>query len=401
MRQLLLSYDFPPIGGGIARLTGELARRYPPGSLVVSTGLVDGSGPSDARYPNPIDRVGIRSTRLRTVQGLLVWSYRARRLAHAFHPRFSWCGNLKPAGFPALWLRRREGIPYGIILYGSELLLLRHRIRRSPRKRVAARLALREASVLVTVSSFTRSLCLDMLDEIGLDSTALDVRAIPLGTDPRHFRPGIATGEVRARYGLEGGRWLLTVARLEVHKGIDTGLKIVAALACAYPDLRYAIVGSGSRRRELEAMARDLGVTDRVRFLTGVPDDDLPALYNCAEIYLGLSRPAELLIEGFGIALTEASACGIPVVGGRAGGIPDAVREGETGLLVDSTDLPTVVDLVRSLLADRELRRRLGEGGRRAVEGYFNWDRVTADLRRTGDEYAAPEVIGARRRTGG
>jgi phosphatidylinositol alpha-1,6-mannosyltransferase len=126
-----------------------------------------------------------------------------------------------------------------------------------------------------------------------------------------------------------------------------------------------------------------------VRFLTSVPDADLPALYNCAELYLGLSRPEELLIEGFGIALSEASACGIPVVGGLAGGIPDAVRDGETGLLVDSTDPSAVVGVVRSLLADRELRTRLGDGGRRAVESYFNWDRVTADVRRMGEEFAA------------
>ena len=124
-----------------------------------------------------------------------------------------------------------------------------------------------------------------------------------------------------------------------------------------------------------------------MRFLTSVPDSDLPALYNCAELYLGLSRPAELLIEGFGIALVEASACGIPVVGGLAGGIPDAVRDRETGILVDSTDLGAVLDVVRSLLADRELRKRLGDGGRRAVESYFNWDRVTEDIRRTGEEF--------------
>jgi phosphatidylinositol alpha-1,6-mannosyltransferase len=250
------------------------------------------------------------------------------------------------------------------------------------------------------VSRWTRGLCLDVLDEIGLDPAAFDVRAVPLGTDPLHFRPGIATDEVRSRYGLEPGRWLLTVARLEVHKGIDTGLKVVAALGEAHPDLGYAIVGSGSRRQQLEALARNLGVTHRVRFLTGVPDADLPALYNCAEIYLGLSRPGELQVEGFGISLTEASACGIPVVGGRAGGIPDAVREGETGVLVDSTDVHAVVDVVRSLLADGELRRRLGDGGRRAVESYYNWDRVTADVRRMGDEHAAPDAAGAGRRAG-
>ena len=178
------------------------------------------------------------------------------------------------------------------------------------------------------------------------------------------------------------------MARLVGHKGVDTGLRVLAALRQAFPDLRYAIVGSGPMQVQLETLARDLGVEQLVRFLTGVPDEDLPALYNSAEIYLGLSRAEGLLMEGFGISLVEASACGIPVVGARQGGIPDAVREGETGLLVDSTDLPAIVEVVRSLLENQELARRLGLEGRRAVETYFNWDRVTAEVRRTGDEMA-------------
>lgn len=386
-RQILASYDFPPVGGGIARLTGELAKRYPAGTLLVSTGLHPGSEQVDAELPNRVDRVGIKSTRLRTIQGLLAWSHRLRRLAQAFDPAFIWCGNLKPAAFPALWVRRREGIPYGIMLYGSELLLLQQRTRRMPRKRWAARMAIRQAAVLVAVSDWTRRLSLEVLDELGLRPGEIEVRTIPLGTDPVHFRVGLDTRAVRERYGLDGGRWLLTVARLAAHKGIDTGLKVLAALREEHPDLRYAVVGTGIKQAELEALARDLGVADRVRFLTGVPDADLPAVYNCAELYLGLSRPEELLIEGFGIALTEASASGIPVIGGLAGGIPDAVRDGETGLLVDSTDLSAVVASVRSLLANKELTRRLGEAGRRAVESHFNWDRVTADVRRIGGEF--------------
>jgi phosphatidylinositol alpha-1,6-mannosyltransferase len=384
-RQLLLSYDFPPIGGGIARVTGELARRYPPGSLLISTGRYPGSAAVDAQLPNQVDRVGIRSTRLRTLQGLVLWSRRARRLARAFQPGFVWCGNLKPAGFPALWLHRREGIPYGLMFYGSELLLLQQRIRNSRLKRAAAELTLRNAAVLVAISDWTRRLCLEVLSEIG---SRADVRTIPLGTDPVHFRPGMDTRTVRARYGLDNRRWLLTVARLVGHKGIDTGLRVLAALRDAYPDLRYAIVGSGPTQPQLEKLACQLGIMDSVRFLTGVPDDDLPAIYNCAEIYLGLSRPEGLLMEGFGISLSEASACGIPVVGARQGGIPDAVREGETGLLVDSTDLSAVIEGVQALLQNQQLARELGRGGRRAVESYFNWDRVTADVRRTGQEFA-------------
>jgi phosphatidylinositol alpha-1,6-mannosyltransferase len=121
------------------------------------------------------------------------------------------------------------------------------------------------------------------------------------------------------------------------HKGIDTVLHVVAALLKEHPTLRYAVVGSGPMQAQLEALALTLGVASRVRFLTDVPDADLPGLYNSAEIYLGVSRPAELMMEGFGISLSEASACGIPVVGGSSGGIPDAVIEGETGLRSDSS----------------------------------------------------------------
>jgi phosphatidylinositol alpha-1,6-mannosyltransferase len=89
-----------------------------------------------------------------------------------------------------------------------------------------------------------------------------------------------------------------------------------------------------------------------------------------------------LQVEGFGISLTEASASGLPVLGGRSGGVEDAVREGETGLLVDPEDAGAVAGAIRRVLGDADLARRLGTGGRAAAESYFNWARVTADLRR-------------------
>ena len=386
MTQLLLAYDFPPIGGGIARMMGELAKRYPPGTLVVSTGRMAGSDEVDTGFRNQVDRVPVSSRRLRTVQGLLAWSHRAAKLAHAMDPEFVWCGNLKPAGYPARWVRQRVGTPYGIFLYGTDLLLLQERLRHSVLKRRTARALIKSSAVLVTISRWTRELCLTVLDELAFREGGIDVRTLPLGTDPDHFRPGIDPSAVRARYRLEEGRWLLTVARLVAHKGIDTVLHVLAALREEHPGLRYAIVGSGAMQGELEGLAGKLGIADRVRFLTDVPDADLPGLYNNAEIYLGVSRPAELMMEGFGISLSEASACGIPVVGGSSGGIPDAVRDNETGLLVDARRPEPVIDAVRLLLRDRELAGRLGAGGRKAVESFYNWDRVTADVRKIGAE---------------
>jgi phosphatidyl-myo-inositol dimannoside synthase len=384
--QLLLTYDFPPIGGGISRMMGELAKRYPPGGLVVSTGSHPGSSEVDAALRNRIDRIQTPSRRLRTFQGLVAWSRRASDLAHLIKPEFVWCGNFKPAGYPARWIRKRVGTPYGIVFYGTDLLLLQDRIGRSPTKRGVARALIGSAAVLVAISQWTRDLCGSVLRQLGFRVGDIDVRTLPLGTDPDHFRPGLDSSIARSRYGLEAGRWLLTVARLAAHKGIDTVIHLLAALRDEYPDLRYAVVGSGPKQAELEALARRLGVADRVRFLTNVPDADLPALYNTAEIYLGVSRPVELMVEGFGISLSEASASGIPVVGGSSGGIPDAVRDGETGLLVDAARPAPVIEAVRRLLRDRELARRLGAGGRKAVESFYNWDRVAADFARIGHE---------------
>jgi phosphatidyl-myo-inositol dimannoside synthase len=400
-KHMLLSYDFPPLGGGIARMMGELARRYPPGTLIVSTGRCRGGAEFDGSLPNRVDRSSVSSRRLRTVQGLLAWSFRAAKLARSVQPDFIWCGNFKPAGYPARWIYHRAGIPYGIFLYGTDLLLLQHQIRWSATKRRAAYALLHRAAVLVPISRWTRDLCVSLLSELGLEDGEKDVRILSLGTDHRHFHPGLDPEPVRRRYGLEPGRWLITVARLVAHKGIDTVIRAMAVLRQEQPDLRYAVVGSGPKLGELESLARHLGVAHRVRFLTDVPDTDLPGLYNHAEIYLGLSRPAGLMIEGFGISLSEASACGIPVIGGSSGGIPDAVRHGETGLLVDAERVEPVIEAVRLLLTDRELAQRLGTGGRKAVESFYNWDRVTADVVRIGRElgtsaFQDSAIVGAR-----
>ena len=361
-------------------MMGELALRYPRNSLIVSTGSYPDSAASDARFPQTIDRIGIRATRLRTVQGLVGWTRRAGRLARQAQPQFTWCGELKPAGYPARWLQLRHGIPYGVIAYGTELLLLDAKIHRSAFKRWSARQLIGNAAVVVAISEWTATLARRVLERLGSDALARGVQVVPLGTTPEYFRPGIDTRGVRDRYGLGDGRWILTVARLEWHKGIDTVIKALAAVRANHPGTRYAVAGVGDRGPHLEQLARDLGLGDAVRFLGAVPDADLPALYNAADLYVGASRYHDLLAEGFGISLVEASACGLAVVGGRSGGVPDAVREGETGILVDPGDPHAVAAGINQLLGDAELRQRLGAAGRRAVETFYNWDRVARDL---------------------
>jgi len=386
---LLLTYDFPPIGGGIARWMAELAKRYPPGSLIVSTGQSGDASDVDASFPNRVDRLPIPSRRLRTIPGLLLWSRRAAVLARSTDAEFIWCGNIKPAAYPAKWTMERTGTPFGILLHGGDLLILQHQVHRSAIKRKTAAALLSSAAVLVANSEWTRDHCLTLLSELDIDASPELVRVVPLGADHQAFRPGLDARDVRARYGLEDGRWLLSVARLTRHKGIDIALQALARLKDRYPALRYAVVGTGEEQAALAGEARELGVADRVRFLTDVPDRDLPALYNCAELYLGVSRMMEQRVEGFGISLAEASACGVPVIAGCSGGIPAAVRNGDTGLLVEAEQPDAVAEAVARLLDDPPLRARLGAAGRRAAESHYNWDRVTADLRRIGQELGA------------
>ena len=394
---LLLAYAFPPIGGGIARWMAEIARRYPPPGVLVSTGQHPDSQETDEELGVAVDRLPIPARRLGALQGLLLWSRRVSQLARSQQARFIWCGDITPAGYPAKWTHERVGTPFGLLLHGADLLVLQHRIHRSALKRRSARALLGAAAVLVANSDWTRGLCQVVLRELELDAMDRRVRTVPLGTDPDFFRPHVPTAAVRSRYGLDApGRWLLSVSRLEPHKGIDTVIRALALLDGTESDVRYAVVGGGESRRELEALAVELGVDDRVHLIGGVPDSDLAALYNLADVYVGPSRRTALSVEGFGIALAEAASSGRPVVAGRSGGIPEAVKHAETGLLVDPESPEQVASSVRKLLREPALAERLGQAGRREIERYYHWNRVAADLTAIAAEYGGE---GVRRRS--
>lgn len=379
-RTLLAVHDFPPMTGGIARATGEIARHAPAGSLVVSTGRVPGSDAFDATSPSRVDRIGVVSGRLRTPAGLTRWAMRASWLAREHRIQFVWAGNLKPAGYVARWLHARHGLPYGLIAYGHDVQLLAHQARVSPFKNQVARALIGSAAGTVAISSWTAARFRDFARQLGLPHSAERVRVIPPGVDGANFRPGLPTAMVRERYGLDARPWLLTVARLVPHKGIDLGINLVQLLRREGFDVGYAVVGEGPEHDALGRLAASLGLAEQVRFLGAVPDADLPALYNSAMAYLGLSREEGLEVEGFGLSFLEAAACGLPVVAGQGGGTADAVANGVTGYVVDPTSVASAAMAVRQLLLDSSRARTMGEAGRARVEREYAWGRVVRDL---------------------
>ncbi len=382
-RTFLITDEFPPIQTGIARLMGEIAQRYPAGELVVSTGQHRDSLETDARLPaGMIDRLPVPSRGLRTLPGLLLWSRRAAALARHRRPGFIWSDSIRPCAYAAKWVHERVRIPYGVLVHGGDLLAELHRVHHSRFARRTARALMGSAAAVVANSQWTREQAQKVLRELGLDPLADGVRVVPLGTDPERFRPGMDTREVRARYRLGDDRWVISVGRLEPYKGIDVALRAVARLRRDGTAVSYLVVGAGKKRAAFRQLAAELGIGDAVRFIGSVPDGDLPALYNVAEAYLGVSRrTGHTRVEGFGVALAEASACALPVVAGRSGGLAEAVKEGETGFVVEPDDPAAVAAALGRVVTDQLLARRLGQAGRKAVESYYNWDRVIRDLR--------------------
>ena len=379
----LLTDEFPPIQTGVARMMGEIAHRYPRGELLVSTGQHHDAPETDGRFPDVVvDRLPMSTRSLKRLAGLLLWARRVASLARQHKPRFIWCDSVRPSAYPARWARERTGVRYGLLVHGGDLLRELHRIHHNPIVRGTAKALLGSASAVVANSQWTREQAQTVLRELGLDPLAERVKIVPLGTDPDQFRPGVDSRDVRARYRLNGGPWIVTVARLEAYKGVDTGIRAVAHLREEGIEAHYAVVGAGRKREAFRRLAEELGVGDLVRFLGAVPDPDLPAIYNVGAVYLGASRRADgTRVEGFGVALAEASSCGLPVVAGRSGGLAEAVQDGESGLVVDPEDVVAVAEALRRVLSDNLLARRLGNGGRKAVEEHYNWDRVINDLR--------------------
>jgi phosphatidylinositol alpha-1,6-mannosyltransferase len=381
-KTFLLTDEFPPIMTGISRLMGEIARRYPKGELLVSTGQHHDAPETDGRYTGTvIDRLPISTKALHGFAGLMFWSRRVVGLARTHKPRFAWADSIRPAGYPAKWAYERVGVKYGVLVHGGDLLKELHAIHHTPFTRRSGKAILKSAAAVVANSHWTREQAQKVLREVGLDPLAERVKVVPLGTDPERFRPGIDARDVRDRYRLNGGRWAITVARLETYKGIDTAMRAVARVRKEGIDLHYAVVGEG-KRSPFRKLAEDLKIADVVRFVGPVPDADLAPLYNAADIYVGVSRQAQgTRIEGFGVALAEAAACGLPVIAGRSGGLAEAVQDGETGIVVDPSDTEAVAQALGRVLGDQLFARRLGQGGRKAVETYYNWDRVIRDLR--------------------
>jgi len=382
-----------PEKGGIATYTHELAHRLGEKGHSVSVltypSAVSPLSPSRhyevQRYPSfdvrPLAKSGGSRASLLTrlppkVFAMALDTARVvRRIPGEQQNRILWAVTWWPEALAAYLVSRIQKIPYVITAHGYEAILPAHTRRHFLYKRV-----LDGAARVFAVSAHTA----DCLVQCKVSEERL--RVIHNGVRPEQFAPDGETrrhvDQARKRFALDGRFVLLTVARLVPRKGHLAVLSALAALKPRIPNLRYLIVGDGPTKDQLQRTVRQLSLEDVVSFGGEVSDQERTALLHACDVFVmpnsDILRPDGVLdTEGFGIGFLEASACGKPVIAGKAGGAPEAVSDGQTGILVDPASTTELEDAIFRLYSDGDLALRLGLEGKQRVEREFTWDGLT------------------------
>jgi phosphatidylinositol alpha-1,6-mannosyltransferase len=175
--------------------------------------------------------------------------------------------------------------------------------------------------------------------------------------------------------GLGSKKVIVSVGRLVHRKGQDVLIESMPEIIKSIDDVHLLLIGEGPYKQELEKRIKNLGLANRVTFVGRVQYADLPQYICVGDVFAmpSRSRLAGLEVEGLGIVYLEASACGLPVIGGISGGAPDAVLQGETGFSVDGRSAHEVAEAIVRVLADKELAQRLGARGRQWIIEQWQW----------------------------
>ena len=200
------------------------------------------------------------------------------------------------------------------------------------------------------------------------------LEVIPSVVDLDWFRPGIDASALRGDLRLGGKRVLAFTGRLVPHKGVDV---ILQALTRLPDDVVLLVIGSGPRLAGLVGLAERLRVADRVRFCAAVTDDDLPRYLALADVFV---CPSQNRLEGFGLAVAEAMAAGLPVVTTDMPGVREVIEPGHEGLLAEPLLSDDLAAKIRILLDDPALARAMGAAGRRRAEERYGLSTVAGRL---------------------
>ncbi|MEO3752190.1 glycosyltransferase family 4 protein [Streptomyces sp. B6B3] len=377
-KTLIVTNDYPPRPGGIQIFLHTLAQRLDPRQVVVYVSDWTRDDETrraaerfDAEQPFPVirDRAGMLLPTPRVAK-------RAAELLKEHGCTGVWFGAAAPLALMAPTLRAA----------GAEQLVATSHGHESGwagmpgTKRLLRRIG-EHTDTITYLGEYHR----EKISRVLTPEAASRMVQLTPGVNEKTFHPDAGGKALRAELGLSDRPVVVCVSRLVPRKGQDTLIRSMPHILRAEPDAVLMIVGGGPYRGALEKLAHKTGVADSVRFAGEVSWEDLPAYYGVGDVFAMpcRTRLGGLDVEGLGIVYLEASATGLPVVCGDSGGAPDAVIDGETGWVVrgsgEAAPAETAERIV-ALLADPELRRRMGERGRAWIEENWRWDLLAERL---------------------
>jgi phosphatidylinositol alpha-1,6-mannosyltransferase len=359
MKHLLVTNDFPPKIGGIQSLLWEWWRRLPPDSFAVLTSPHSGAAEFDAAQPYRIER-----TREPVLLPHPFMVQRINSMAASFGADFVVLDPALPLGLVGPSLK----LPYMVVLHGAEVTVPG----RLPGSKQVLGHVLRKAKHIIAAGGYPAA------EGNHAAGRELATTIVPPGVDTNRFVP-LSPSEkdaARVRLGLHpADEIVLGISRLVPRKGFDTVIRAVAQLAPHRPRLKLVIASTGRDEERLKKLAAELRAP--VVFLGRVDNDDLPALYGCADVFSMMCRNrwGGLEQEGFGIVFVEAASCGVPQVAGDSGGAAEAVLDGVTGFVMSNpTDAAALAARIEEILQNPELQASMAQASRQRAMSEFNYD---------------------------
>lgn len=360
---IVFSYDYPPSTGGIARLCHEIAvgmaSYYQ--SVTVLTRKKNGES-----IPYNFKSVKVIELPMqRFFCEISAWNY-LRRLKNKENVDVV-CGLWHPEGAISLLAGVKNTF---ILAHGTELLYGDSKFRKYIWLPAYARLILKYAKKVIANSKYTQSLIRNV-------SPKSKNFALPLAVNHEFFKPA----KVNRGDGLIN---FCTVSRILKFKGYDFIAKTIAGLPIDIRKrIRWNIAGTGTYLDELKHLIEELGISTYVKFHGFVPDPDLPKFYNSNDIFILCTREQSdsTSVEGFGLVFLEAQACGLPAIGTRTGGIPDAVYHENGGWLIAQDNQEELTDVIVRLVKDTNIITDMGQIARLRVEENCTWQHYCESLR--------------------
>lgn len=359
----VIGYDYPPNDGGISRLGAGIVDGLIRHGVETDVITLKAAASEGLARPNCPHREVSRERGLRELATLAQLITRARA-----HPVIATVWN--PEATVAMLAARSR---LTVLAHGNELMAFTGKTaKQGLRQKV-----LSFARLVVCNSAYTETLVRDI---------APNARTVIINpaVDASRFQYQKDQAAARAELGLPNEkRVVLSVSRLDAMKGHETVLHALAALPTAQRDqIFYVVAGKGPHALPLSGLTQSLGLGQNVCFLGFVPDHQLPALYASADLFVlcSLEDKARRAVEGFGMVFTEAQSAGLPVIGTRSGGIPDAIRERKGGWLIPERDCEALQNHLLDLVEKPEYYRRQGEAGKRRVQRVHSWDGYIEEL---------------------